>query len=313
MDTMFFMMVGLPASGKTTYAKNLGQKYNAKIFSSDELREELFGDVNCQDKNDILFTELHNRIKRELVAENSVVYDACNINYKQRMNFLQQIKNINCYKSCVLIATPYNICIKQNSEREREIPEYVIERMYKNIYIPQYYEGWDDIDIIYHKKLEDKTYDNYKNEGKLFSLLNISQDNPYHTLTISEHCKKCYQLLSDKYVGLYLGGNTLLYAALYHDIGKFFTKQYNTKKKYYSYFQHQFVSAYETLFWAYNRYKYYYCNIWKDVLETTSFVQWHMQPFFMNTDETKQKFINLVGQNFYNRLMILHEADKLAK
>ena len=67
-DVKLFCLVGLPASGKSTYAKKLSEQYNAKIHSSDALREELFGDVDAisKDKNDILFEELHKRIKKDL-------------------------------------------------------------------------------------------------------------------------------------------------------------------------------------------------------------------------------------------------------
>ena len=52
MDKVYFLMlVGLPCSGKSTISKKLAEKYNATIFSSDALREEMFGDVNDQTHN----------------------------------------------------------------------------------------------------------------------------------------------------------------------------------------------------------------------------------------------------------------------
>ena len=47
----FFMMIGLPASGKSEQAKKLAAEYNAEIFSSDELRVEMVGDVHYQEDN----------------------------------------------------------------------------------------------------------------------------------------------------------------------------------------------------------------------------------------------------------------------
>ena len=37
MKRVFFVLRGLPGSGKTTLAKKLAEKYNAKIFSTDDL------------------------------------------------------------------------------------------------------------------------------------------------------------------------------------------------------------------------------------------------------------------------------------
>ena len=77
----FIMLVGLPGSGKSTFAKNLG--YN--IFSSDELRKELWGDESKQGNNTELFTELHRRIKKALKNANffkkPVIYNSPLIKY----------------------------------------------------------------------------------------------------------------------------------------------------------------------------------------------------------------------------------------
>ena len=119
----FIMLCGLPASGKSTKAKELAKEYNATIYSSDALREEMFGDVNDQGHNQELFTELHKRIKDCLRDSGNAIMDCTNINYKRRMAFLAELKNIPCEKICVLMATPYEWCLKRNAERERKVPE----------------------------------------------------------------------------------------------------------------------------------------------------------------------------------------------
>ena len=72
----FIMMVGLVASGKSTKAKELADEYNATIFSSDALREEMFNDINNQAHNQELFVELHKRIKDCLRSGKNAIYDA---------------------------------------------------------------------------------------------------------------------------------------------------------------------------------------------------------------------------------------------
>lgn len=298
---IFYMIIGLPASGKSTYAKELSQKYNCIIHSSDLLRQELFGNINCQENNDALFRELHNRIKNDLIKGKNVIFDACNISYKKRINFIKELKKIKCNKIAVFIATPYEKCLENNQKRDRKVPEYIIERMYKNIYIVQNYEGWDSIEIIWNTD----GYNFYFNE--LFNgengLNEIDQENPHHTLTIGKHCLRCSEICENL-----LDDFELNMAALYHDIGKGFTKAFKNYKGEDSeiahYYQHHLVSAYDTLF---------YLNAFKFdtncLLNITNYIQWHMQPFFIETEKSRNKFINLVGQEFYNKLMILHEAD----
>ena len=56
------VMVGVPGSGKSTYAKNTFSK-TAEILSSDALRKELLGNENDQKHNDYVFAELYKRAR----------------------------------------------------------------------------------------------------------------------------------------------------------------------------------------------------------------------------------------------------------
>ena len=298
----FIQMMGLPASGKSHYAKEIALKENASIHASDELRKELFGDGEANDKNGELFTELHRRIKDDLKQGKSVVYDACSISYKRRKIFLEELKHIDCEKECCFVATPYEKCLEQNKSRERFVPEYVIKKMYLNFYIPQYYEGWDRINIIWNT--EGYKFDTHILFNGENGLNYINQDNPNHTLTIGQHCFKCHDLCEGQ-----LHDFELNMAALYHDIGKRFTKQFKDAKgeptDIAHYYQHHLVSAYESMF---------YMQGFEDdtILTIVNYIQWHMQPFFIQSEKAKNKFIKLVGQEVYDKILILHEADKMA-
>jgi predicted kinase len=297
--------VGLPASGKSHFAKEIAEKENAIIHASDTLRKELFGDEEVNDKNEELFKELHKRIKYDLQSGKNVIYDATNIHYKRRKAFLGELKKIDCEKICYLVATPYEKCLDQNRQRGRVVPEYVIKKMYLNFYIPQYYEGWDKIIII-------KNDEGYKVDlSKLFlgenGLNNIPQDNPNHDFTIGWHCvythRICKQLTRNMEVYL---------AATYHDIGKKFTKAFRNAKgeptDIAHYYQHHLVSAYESLFYL----REYGLDSDDTILNIANYIQWHMQPHLCKSEKEKEKFIRLVGQEFYDNLLILNEADKRA-
>ena len=94
-----YMMIGLPASGKSTIAKELSKSEDAIIMSSDEIRKE-FGDINDQSQNEKVFEEVEKRIKEGLLKSN-VIYDATNINYKKRRAFLQKLNKIEVKKIAV--------------------------------------------------------------------------------------------------------------------------------------------------------------------------------------------------------------------
>ena len=104
----------------------------------------------------------------------------------------------------------------------------------------------------------------------------------------------------------------ILWAAGFHDIGKRFTKVFHNMKGENTdiahYYQHQLVSAYDSLFYLLNRKCSDNC-----ILYICNYIQWHMKPFFIETDKAKNKFVRLVGEDFYNNLMIIHNADMNAK
>ena len=88
----FLMLMGISSSGKSTLAQTMAAKCNYKVFSSDALREELFGDENDQTHNSEVFEELHRRILKALDAGENCVYDATNLNRKRRIQFLERLK-----------------------------------------------------------------------------------------------------------------------------------------------------------------------------------------------------------------------------
>lgn len=290
------LMVGLPASGKSTKAKELAEKYDAAIFSSDALREEMFNDINNQEHNQEVFVELHKRIKDCLRSGKSAVYDACSINYKRRMAFLAELKNIPCEKICVLMAIPYSVCVHRNRDRDRKVPISVVKRMYRNFHIPYWFEGWDDIQVEYGgyaKYFGDPI--NFYHDFKYYN-----QDNSHHTLTLGEHCR---------HVSLNVGYDMdLVYAGMLHDCGKpHCATHYNKNGELDTdchYYDHQYVGSYISLFYNYG-----------DInpLDVAVLIEWHMQPYFNKEEKTKNKYRKLWGEELYQKIMILHEADRAAK
>lgn len=297
----FIMMCGLPGSGKSYKAQQLAVEYNANIHSSDAIREELLGDINRQDSNGVVFTTLHNRVKEDLRNGKSCIFDATNTTYKRRMAFLQELKNIPCEKTCVVMATPYEQCLKNDAARERHVPEYVIEKMYRQFDIPWYYEGWDDIWIEY--------FSNSRNSFGLaqdfaHNFKDYNQNNSHHALTLGEHC-----LQAVKYLDEHNASPSVRYATMIHDCGKPFCKTFVSGKgevtEQAHYYAHEHTGSYDSLF-----YDMLCSNLYVAVL-----IRWHMQPYYIekdNNDKLRDKYKCLWGEKLYRDIMKLHEADKNA-
>lgn len=295
------IMVGLPGSGKSTYAKEISNEIDAIICSSDEIRKELCNDENSQEKNDEVFKLLHKRIKDNLKNGKNVIYDATNIISKRRRAFLSELKNIPCIKKCVIMATPFKECCKMNDDRDRSVPYKVIKTMYRNWNTPYWFEGWDDIEIQFN---DDFVFPDGIGTW-IRDHMNFNQSNPHHTLTLGQHCVSVGDELK--------GDKTLRCAGLLHDCGKPFTKDFVNSKGERTdiahYYQHHSIGAYDSLFFSYPD------DV--SILDVSVLINLHMMPYFWekdkeNGEKTKRKYQKLWGEELYNNVMKLHIADKNA-
>lgn len=304
----FLMLVGLPGSGKSTYIKKYFNQ-NLRVHSSDAIREELSGDVNNQDINSKVFEVLHNRVKEDLRNGISCVYDATNINYKRRKAFLDELKGIECWKVCHVIATPYEVCLEQNEKRDRVVPEEVIERMYRNFDIPYYYEGWDIIELWYGDKSYKKAYGSVSQF--LFDVYDFDQENKYHLETLGEHCKLAGDYIIDNYRMNTVDDTTIITmteAAWLHDCGKPFCKGFVDSKgnpcDNAHYYKHEKVGSYNSLF---------YDTASEDRLYIATLIRWHMQMHSIDRHpHTAHKYEKLLGSKLFQDLEMIHKADKEA-
>ncbi len=303
----FLMLIGLPGSGKSTYIKKYFNQ-NLRVHSSDAIRAELSGDENNQNINQLVFETLHNRVKEDLRNGISCVYDATNISYKRRKAFLDELKNIDCWKVCHVICTPYEVCLTQNEQRERVVPEEVIERMYKNFDIPYYYEGWDDIELWYGDNNYKKAYGHWSTF--LFDTMDFDQENKYHKETLGEHCRQAADYITNNYRECVDGPSviTMTEAAVLHDCGKPFCKEFKDSKGNPSdnahYYNHEHVSSYNSLF---------YETASDSKLYIATLIRWHMQMHFIDKQpHTADKYEKLLGTQLYQDLEVLHKADKEA-
>lgn len=303
MDNLYFIqMVGIPGSGKTEKAKQLAKEYNAVHLASDEIRAELLGDVSDQSKNSNVFEVMYKRTCDALAKGQSVIYDATNISYKRRKALLQQLKaHFEVKARAVVMATPIEMCIDRQKNRDRSVGKDVIWRMVNSFYVPYWYEGWDDIDIVYPENEEKYIHQLYRTDierllDKSSLLYEFDQRNPHHKFSLGEHMYQCYEEMSKR---MYVP--SIREAALLHDLGKFYTQSFGDDGVAH-YYSHQNVSGYLSLFSSRRQNKLH-------ILQRAAYIQWHMAPFFWKEEKTHEKYKRLLGEQFYEDLMVLHECD----
>lgn len=305
-----YMLIGLPASGKSYFAKNYTENSENVIhISSDAIRKELYGSEEIQDNPNKVFSIMFHRTVDALLSNNSVIYDATNISRKYRMAFLKDLDAaLGSFASKVskiglVFAIPVEICLERNKARGRSVPEEVIYRMYRNFQMPSIFEGFDHIDIANPSK------DNSILMGKLRAANNIQHDNPHHSLTIGSHCAAAAryiylnetEIMKDFCKSDY---SNLYKAALYHDIGKPFCKTFikpngkqDDKAHYYN---HENVGAYDYL--CYNE------DI--DAKYVALLINLHMLHYMDKKYQNKMQL--LYGEKIWKALEWLNKADMAA-
>ena len=244
----FIMLVGVAGSGKSTVGARIAEKENALIFSSDVIRGEIYGDENCQRDPVRVFNILHQRVHKALKEGRNVIYDATNLSCKRRMNFLKFIANINCQKRCVVVVTTPEDIEKRMEKRERKVPMEVVHKQLCQFQCPNYYEGWDLIDVHYNS-IPKSCHNSYR---KLWCECNIPHDNPHHSLSIMEHMNKAADVAEDL---AWKGDDFSLvherWVARIHDIGKprckVFADRNGNPTEFAHYYGHQNYSAYYSL------------------------------------------------------------------
>lgn len=301
------MLVGLPGSGKSTYAAEYKEK-GYHVHSSDQIREELFGDIQDQTHNDQVFQTLHKRIKEDLKNGISCVYDATNLTMKRRIGFLRELKNIKCVKKCMLILCPIEECKRRNEYRDRKVPSNVIDKMVCSFDVPMFYEGWDIISVNIDRSVQ--------YVFPMYDLYGFEQENSHHVLSLSDHMYKTACYISDKLINEtnMCNKDMLINAALYHDIGKLITKTFiNTKGETTAeahYYGHDHAGSYLYLLKSfYDDYK-----AFGDRFYIASLINWHMRPYtaWKQSEKSRKRDRKLIGEEMYQNIMLLHEADVAA-
>ena len=277
------MTVGLPGSGKSTWANEKAFIDGYKVFSSDQMRVKMFGDINYQKKNGELFAEIYKEIKEAVEKGENVILDATNIDSKKRIEFINRLDGIDCVKTARIFALPFTNCLYNNWMRFRKVPFEAMERMYRHWQTPFYFEGWDNIEVC--GSHFESVYD------AVYKLMDYDQQNPHHDKTLGAHLEDVCSRLENNGAD-----EDLQMAGLMHDIGKPFVREFD-KFGVAHYSNHAYVGAYDAL------------SIYGLSLETSALITYHMHPMNWN-DKVRERCLNTWGEKFFNKIMMLYAADK---
>ena len=299
------IMVGISASGKSTIAKQLAEKENAIIISSDAIRAELCdGNISDQSKNEEVFKLYHKRIRENLLAGNNVICDATNITLKSRKAIFDAINGIDCEKIGYVVVKRIVKCMKDNRNDDRvTVPDYVIEKQIRKFQVPFIEEGFDDIIIDDVCQFNIETF-LLPSMQFYWTMIGFNQKNQYHNQTLDKHCDYVEKMFKQ-----YNYPYCYNLAAKLHDVGKCYVQSFD-ENGIAHYFGHENYGAY-LLLSNYKGFVHGYELSHYDFLEFVFLVNYHMLPMNWNTDKIKEKWRKIFGDYKYQLLLDFHECDKM--
>ncbi len=143
-------LIGIPGSGKSTFAHALAKLGNYVIVSTDDIRIALYGDAKIQGN----WSEVENQvivlIGNAIASGKGVIYDATNCKRSFRLDFLMKLEPRNLIWIAWYLKTPIEICLKWNQQRDRQVPPEIIASMYKSLlnFPPLAAEGFAAVEEI---------------------------------------------------------------------------------------------------------------------------------------------------------------------
>ena len=299
-----YIMCGISASGKSTIAKQIAEKENCIIVSSDDIRSEICpGGVSDQSKNEEVFQIFHRRIKENLLKGNNVICDATNITIKSRRAIFNVVKDIDCEKIGYIVVKKIEDCIKNNKNSDRvAVPDEVIYKQVKKFQIPFYNEGFDKIIIHSLNEYNDELYLN-KDMERYLKMLRFDQKNPYHNQTLGQHCDFVAEIFKKYHYPEYYN-----FAARHHDFGKMYTQTFD-ENGIAHYIGHENYGTYLLL----NDFKELIFEDFSqdEILDILFLINYHMLPMNWDTEKSKEKWRNIFGDYRYQLLVDFNKCDKM--
>lgn len=150
----FKMLIGLPGSGKSTFARNLVKSQDWVHLSSDAIARSYSA---CGESIDYqkVFAEMYRQTAAALSSGKNVIYDATNLTAKRRKSFLNRIKPHQAEAEALVFLTPYSILKERNQKRldSERVPEFVLERYIRSFQFPKLDEPFDKVTVISNPSL----------------------------------------------------------------------------------------------------------------------------------------------------------------
>ena len=127
-------MIGVPGSGKSYMAGQIGELLGLTVLSSDAIREELSNDAADQRVSEEAWQLLYERASQRIGDAESVIIDGTNTVAERRQGHIAHLRKVGARAVIGLyIYVAPETAKTRNRERERVVPDDVIDNMQSNL------------------------------------------------------------------------------------------------------------------------------------------------------------------------------------
>ncbi len=134
------LFIGIPGSGKSTLAQQLMTVRPGFVWiSTDRIRAQLFGDEAIQGSWVQIWNEVQRQLRESLRQihqgdAQGVLYDATNVVRRERRQVLASFRQIGFqHITGWWIDVPLSVCLQRNQQRDRQVPDDIIQRMHRRL------------------------------------------------------------------------------------------------------------------------------------------------------------------------------------
>ena len=147
MNNTLYITVGLPGSGKSTYAKEFIKGKEIEYLSSDSLRAVFGKSEEDQTVTPLVFGHIKKKVDEFLKDGKNVLVDATSVNRKERSDYINTAKKYGAKVVAIVFKMDRQGLIDRNKKRGeqggRVVPDWVIDKMLAKFEEPSYNEGID--------------------------------------------------------------------------------------------------------------------------------------------------------------------------
>lgn len=132
------LLIGISGAGKSAFANRNFTNLNSIIISTDKLRGVIGENEGDQSVSRKVFetAEFFLDYLLKFCYHGDIVVDATNYRPKNRKNFVKIGRRNGAYIKAICFDMDIETCKKRNLNRDRKVPEHIIERQFKNLSFP---------------------------------------------------------------------------------------------------------------------------------------------------------------------------------